>query len=201
MKPIIFVFGPSGVGKSYLSEGLKQDYSLLHINIDRKGRGFAKAGFPPEWDRDVARVDFALLATRVRGRLRDQHQGAVLSFPTTYRFRREQLGVASTHGVGVVILWGALEHCWDVRRKRQKKNKGTRPSHTDYLRKNGPTFEMYKGAEYDEFKVEAFQPDGSRPSRATLLQLVLARLTNQGIDLTASSACGTRQRYDGTRNR
>jgi hypothetical protein len=84
------------------------------------------------------------------------------------------------------VLWGVLEHCWDVRRERQKKNKGMAPNYADYLRKNGPTFEMYKGIEYKEFKVEAFQPDGSRPSRETLLALVLARLANQRIELTAS---------------
>lgn len=200
MKPIIFVLGLSGVGKTDMAKALSKDYSLLHIDIDRKSGGFAKAGFPPEWDEDVARVDFALLTTGVRGCLADQHQGAVLSFPTTYRFDRGQLGVASTHGVGVIVLWGTLECCWDVRRKRQEKKKGATPDHADYLRKNRPTFEMYESAEYDEFKAEAFQPDGSRPSRETLLTRVLARLSNQGIDLTASSACGTRQRYDGTRN-
>jgi hypothetical protein len=192
LKLIIFVLGLSGVGKTYTAKALSKDYSLLHIDIDRKAGGFAKAGFPPEWDKDIARVDFAVLAAGIRGCIGDQHQGAVLSFPTTYRFRREQLGVASTHGVGVVVLWGAIERCWDVRRERQKKNKGTTPDQAGYLRKNRPAFEMYKGAEYDEFKVEAFQIDGSRPSHETLLTLVLARLANQGIELTARWAYGTR---------
>jgi hypothetical protein len=200
LKPIIFVLGLSGVGKTVTAKELSKDYSLLHIDIDRKGGGFAKAGFPPEWDEDVRRVDFALLCAGVRSCLGDQHQGAILSFPPTYRFRREQLDVASTHGVGFVVLWGALERCWDVRRERQEKNKGTTPDHADYLRKNRPTFEMYEGTEYDEFKVEAFRPDGSRPSRETLLRLVLARLANQGIGLSASWACGTHQKYDGTQN-
>jgi len=186
LKPIIFVLGISGVGKTDTAKALSKNYSLLHIDIDRKGGGFAKAGFPPKWDEDVARVDFALLAAGVRGCIDDQHQGAVLSFPTKYRFRRQQLSVASTHGVGVIVLWGALERCWDVRRERQEKNKGTMPDHDDYLQKNRPTFEMYNGAEYNEFKVEAFQPDGSRPSREILLALVLARLANQGIELAAS---------------
>jgi hypothetical protein len=200
LKPIIFVLGISGVGKTDTAKALSKDYSLLHIDIDRKGGGFAKAGFPPEWDEDIARVDFALLAAGVRACLGDHHQGAVLSFPTTYRFSRKQLSVASTHGIGVVVLWGALERCWEVRRERQEKSKGTTPDHTDYLQKNRPTFEMYESAEYGEFKTEAFQQNRSRPSRGTLLILVLARLANQGIDLTASWACGTRQRYDDTRN-
>lgn len=201
LKPIIFVLGLSGVGKTDMAKALSKDYSLLHIDIDRKSGGFAKAGFPPKWDEDVARVDFASLTAGVRDSLGDQHQGAVLSFPTTYRFNREQLGVASSHGVGVIMLWGAMECCWYVRRERQKKSKGMTPDHANYLQKNKPTFEMYNSSEYDEFKAEAFQPDGSRPSRETLMTCVLTRLANQGIDLTASSACGTRQRYDGTRNR
>ena len=96
LKPIIFILGLSGVGKTCTAKAISKDYSLLYIDIDRRRGGFARAGFPPEWDEDVARVDFAILAASVRGCLGDQHQGAVLSFPTTYRFRREQLRVAST---------------------------------------------------------------------------------------------------------
>lgn len=183
MKPIVFVLGLSGVGKTHTAKAISEDYLLLHIDIDRKGGGFARAGFPPEWDKDVAQIDFAVLAAGVRNCLGEGHQGAVLSFPTTYRFRREQLGAASPHGVGVILLWGSLEYCWDVRRERQQKNRGTTPNHADYLRKNRPTFEMYEGAEYDEFKTEAFQLDGSRPSRESLLARALERLANQGIEL------------------
>ena len=189
MKPIILVLGLSGVGKTHTAKALSTRCSLHHIDIDRKSRGFAKTGFPPEWDKDVGRVDFALLAADVRARLDDQHQGAVLSFPTTYRFTREQFNVPRTHSIGIVLLWGALERCWDVRCERQRKNKGTTPSHPDYLRKNGPTFKIYKVAEYDEFRVEAFRSDGSRPSDGTLFRDVLVRLTSQGIDLTADRAC------------
>lgn len=196
MKPIIFVFGLSGVGKTHTAKAISRDYSLLHIDIDRSGGGFAKAGFPSGWDKDVTRIDLAVLAAGVRDCLGDLHQGAVLSFPTTYRFSREQLRAASYHGVGVILLWGALEYCWDVRRKRQQKNKGTTPKYADYLRKNRPTFEMYQDAEYDEFKAEAFEPNGARPSWDVLLARVLERLAKQGIELTASWACVARQSCD-----
>ncbi len=185
MKPIIFVFGLSGVGKTYTAKKLSENYSLLHIDIDRKNGGFAKAGFPSEWDKDISQVDFALLTTRVRVCIGDQHQGAVLSFPTTYRFKGEQLCFASTLGVGVILLWGTLEQCFQVRRERQKKNKGTTPEEADYLRKNRPTFEMYEGTEYDKFKVAAFQSDGSRPLCNPFLELVMQQLANQGIKFRA----------------
>jgi adenylate kinase family enzyme len=196
LKPIIFVLGLSGVGKTDTAEGLSKIGSLLHIDIDRRGGGFAKAGFPSEWDRDIARVDFDCLTTGIRARLNDRHQGAVLSFPTTYRFTREQLGVTSTHRVGIIVLWGAMEHCYDVRRKRQQEDKGTTPGRSDYPRKNGPTFDVYKAEEYDEFRVEAFQPDGSRPPRETVLRHILTRLASQRIVLIARWNCATHQNHD-----
>jgi len=185
LKPIILVFGLSGVGKTYAAKAIRREFSFEHLDIDRN-RGFASAGFPSEWDSDVECVDFADLAAAVRGRLGDQYRGVILSFPTTYRFTREQLCTASSLGIGVVILWGTVKQCWDVRRERQRKNKGTTPSHADYLRKNEPTFDLYKAAGCDEFRLEAFQADGSRPSRGILLARIRERLANQGIDLTAS---------------
>lgn len=193
MKPVIFVLGLSGAGKTHTSKVLGEEYLLLHIDIDRTGGGFARAGFPGEWDEDVSRVDFLILAAGVRMQVTDEYQGAILSFPTTYVFSREQLDVASRHGVSTVVLWGTLEHCMEARREREEK-RGKTFYPNRYLRKNTPTFDTYRSAEYDEFKVAAFQLDGYRPSRETLLSLVLERLANQGIELTASTAFGTRYR-------
>lgn len=184
MKPIVFILGVSGVGKTYAATAISEEYSLRHIDIDCRC-GFARAEFPQEWDDAIDQVDFAVLAARVRSYLGDQHQGAVLSFPTTYRFTREQIGVAWTCRIGVILLWAELECCWEVRRQRQITNKGTTPCQKDYLRKNQPTYDMYKGAEYDKYRVTAMLADKSRPTREQLLTLVLDRLAEQEIQLTA----------------
>ena len=55
MRPTLFIFGPSGVGKSYVSKALEEDYSFLHLDIDKK-YGFNANGFPAEWDEDIAKV-------------------------------------------------------------------------------------------------------------------------------------------------
>ena len=181
MKPIIFIIGLSGVGKTCTANVLSMEYSLRNIDIDCKD-GFARAGFPPEWDHDFNNVDFSILTNTTHGLLDDFHQGAVLSFPTTCRFNKEQLSVALANGIGTIILWGELEQCWNVRCKRQKMNKGTVPPKSHYLRKNEPTFKMYQSPEYDELKVNAFLPNGFRSSK-DILKLVLIRLSAQGIDL------------------
>ena len=180
MKPIIFVLGLSGVGKDYACCVLRNDCSLVHKDMDRK-RAFERAGFSPEWDKNVLLVDFGVLATGIRCGLTDDHQGAVLSFPTTYRFNREQLNVASHEGVGAILLWGPLELCWKVRCKRQFARRGTTPNYNDYLGKNLPTFQMYKCSDYDVFRVANFEVDESRPSRDTLLARMLDSLANQGL--------------------
>ena len=186
MKPIIFVLGLSGVGKTYTARLISETCSLKHFDMDRGPQGFDKYRLPPEWYSHGEQVDFERLTSRFRKLLENQDEGAVASFPTLCRFGHEQLRDASTqYGVGVVLLWGKLKHCWNVRRKRQKENKGTTPSYTDYRKKNKPTFEMYKGEEYNEFRVENLQRDGFRPPDI-LLERMSERLANQGIDLTDS---------------
>jgi hypothetical protein len=184
LKPIIFVLGLSGVGKDYTSGVLKEEFSFLRKDMDQNPKHvFEYADFPAEWDKNLSLVDFGILAAGIRAELADNYRGAVLSFPTTYRFDRAQLEVASSHGVAVVLLWGEFGLCMEVRRKRQLKNKGTRLNKADYLRKNKLTFDMYKSSEYDAFRVGIFEQDGSRPSRETLLSRMTKQLSNQGVEL------------------
>jgi hypothetical protein len=180
LKPIIFILGLSGVGKDYACCVLKEDCSLLHKDMDRK-RAFERAGLPPEWEKNSLMVDFGVLTTRIRSGLADDHQGAVLSFPTTYRFDREQLNVASNEGVGVVLLWGPLELCWKARCKRQFARRGTTPNYANYLSKNLPTFEMYKCSDYDIFRVTNIGVEETQPSRDDLLTRILDSLAKQGL--------------------
>jgi shikimate kinase len=188
VEPIIFVLGPSGVGKSYVSKALKEDYSFLHFDIDKKF-GFSKNGFPAEWDEDIGKINFAILESVVRSRLAaEQLAGAILSFPTAHVFSPQQLEDASLVGISTVVLWGTLERCLAVRRVLQTKRIG-RFNERDlkrYLQKNRRTFETYIRPKYAHVRVEAFQPDGSRWPRKDLLALILGRLTNDGLKRTVA---------------
>jgi hypothetical protein len=174
------MLGLSGVGKDHACCVLKEDCLLLHKDMDRK-RAFERDGLPPAWDKNILLVDFGVLASRIRCGLAHNLQGTVLSFPTTYRFDREQLNVALHEGVGTIIMWGPLERCWKVRCKRQYARWGTIPNYDDYLSKNLPTFQMYKCSDYDVFRVTNFEAGESRPSRDTLLARILDSLANQGL--------------------
>lgn len=173
---IVFVLGPSGVGKSCVSEGLVEDYLFLHFDIDRN-HGFKANGFPAGWDEDLGKVDFAHLAAAVHGRLAiEQRAAAVLSFPTVHVFSLEQLEAASRSGITTVVLWGTKERCIEARRIRSRKNR-VRFVLDRYERKNRRTFETYGQSEYASLRVEAFHPDGSRWPREHILGLITERMS------------------------
>ena len=171
MYPILLVLGPSGVGKSTVSKWIETEFQFLHLDIGRN-RGFARNGLPSDWDVCISRIDFALLATLVLQRIdSEKRAGAVLSFPTVHVLTREQIDVASRVGITTVLLWGTEERCVHARSERSRK-KGIAFGIARYRRKNGPSFETYVKSEYDNFRFEAFRPDGSRWPRDHVMEVI-----------------------------
>ena len=175
MKPIIFLLGPSGIGKSYLFEMLaKNKFLCVHIDTDSRKRTFAANRFPSEWDDDFHNVNLARLVGELQDRLDNEHAGAVVSFPTLYVFTPEKLVEAAQLGVTPVVLWGKQEDCIRAAEKRIEK-KGKRFNLPRYERLNKPTFQAYGRPEYDAFRVEAFQEDGSRYPNEKWLTRIMER--------------------------
>jgi GTPase SAR1 family protein len=175
VEPIIFVFGPSGVGKSYLSEKLqKNKFLYVHIDTDRRQRTFAANGFSSEWDEDYHKVDFAHFAGALRDRLDDEHAGAIVSFPTVHVFTPEKLVEAAQLGVTPLVLWGKYEDCVRAAEKRIK-SKGKNFNLPRYEKRNKPAFRAYGCPEYDAFRVEAFREDGSRHPDEEWLARIMKR--------------------------
>ena len=161
MKPSLFIFGPSGVGKSHVSRRLhKNGFLYVHIDTDRTTRTFAANGLPKEWDEDFRSINVAHLVDGLNRRV-DTQKGFVVSFPTSYLFTLEMLGESSELGVTPILLWGTREHCMKAADERMRR-KGMTFNRSRYERLNEPTFVAYGSSEYDSFRVEAFQHDGSR---------------------------------------
>ena len=162
MKPILFILGPSGVGKSHVSKQLeKNGFMFVHIDTDRPRGSFAANGLPREWDDDFRQVDVANLVAVLRTQLDDTRAGMVVSFPTVDVFTPEMLGQASELGVTPIVLSGTKEHCMKAAEERIQR-KGKSFNRDRYKRLNDPTFLAYGGREYDAFRIEAFREDGSR---------------------------------------
>ena len=173
LKPIIFVFGPSGVGKSYLSKELEKNRFLYKaIDTDRRERTFKANGFPEEWDEDYRNAYFPRMVGILRNLLGDEHAGAIVSFPTLYVFTPEELAEAAQIGVTPLVLWGKYENCVRAAKNRIEK-KGKKFNLPRYEKLNRRTFHAYVYPEYDAFRVEAFQEDGLRyPDEEWLAQIM-----------------------------
>lgn len=98
MSPILFVLGPSGVGKSEISKAFQETYLFLHMDIDQdrdSKHGFELNHFPAQWDRDITLIDFTQMANAIQRRISDQSRaGAVISVPTTHVFSSQHLEMA-----------------------------------------------------------------------------------------------------------
>ena len=175
MNLVILLLGPSGVGKSFLSKGLEEEYSFRHFQIHEKS--FERNGFPAEWDADPTQINFAMLASIARNQLADTQHGAVLSLPTEMIFSSRQLEVASREGVCPVVLLGRRELCFNARRERHTRRHGSfgEGQRKRYWRHNTPTFEAYERAEYERFRIDVFHSDDSFRPREEILRLVVER--------------------------
>lgn len=168
-KSIIFIFGPSGVGKSYALDLLKKQ-GLLHkqIDTDKAERTFAGHSFPSEWDNNFAKVDFDFFIRTLKEELKEtKYNGTIVSFPTTHRFTQKNLNLLRQLDVIPMLLWGDEKNCKLAVEKRRNK-KGIPLDWAGYDPKNLPTFTLYGSHEYDIFRLEAFQADGSRFSNEEL---------------------------------
>ena len=118
----MLILGPSGVGKSHVSNELeKSGFLFVHIDTDRPTRSFAANGFPSEWDEDFQRVTIAHLVAVLRAPLDNKRAGTVVSFPTVDVFTPEMLDQASELGATPILLWGTKEHCIKAAEERIRK--------------------------------------------------------------------------------
>ncbi|MFA5747077.1 MAG: hypothetical protein WC926_03300 [Candidatus Paceibacterota bacterium] len=165
---IIFIFGPSGVGKSFYCNLIKNEYgySLLKIDTDNNGKNtFAAYGFPLEWDKSFLKVDFKYLLDELKKRYEVENKGIIVSFPTTYRITSEKIDSLKQLGVIPILLWGTEENCKlsAIERMRRKGREFDEGQYFErYDERNSDTFKIYKQSQYDPFRIEAFRPDGSR---------------------------------------
>ena len=179
MANMIAILGPSGVGKSCVCHGLVKDHSFLHVDFDGN-QPWESNGFPAEWDQDISKVDFSLVATSVQGRIvAGQHGAAVLSFATIHLFTPQQLADASAVGITPIVLWGTQDQCIASRAVRAKKHRVrfNEQDRTKYKDKNRPAFELFAGEAYAPYRVEAFQPGGARWPADYLPRVCRERMT------------------------
>ncbi len=74
-----------------------------------------------------------------------------------------------------------------VRRERQESRKKGTPLARRYKRLNTPTFEMYRHAEYDSFRVWTLDANCSHRPYKDILADIMACITDQGAELAVDA--------------
>jgi hypothetical protein len=167
--PVIFVVGPSGVGKDDVCGWVKKEYNFEWIDIDRE-RHFEAKGIQSEWNR-FKRLDAAPLASALRHRVMEGNAiGAVMSLPSDRVITPEMAKAAEIVGMYTLVLWGTQEACKAARIGRDGFVKGT------YDQKNRKAFSTYGVREYEANRVQVFGPDNKHLPRPEVRRLIKAHL-------------------------
>ena len=175
--PILFLLGPSGVGKTTLGQWVSEDLDLLWIEIDRfpDGDGIDLANLRTEWDAFWNVCDAGVIATTLRERVLAKGAcGAILTFPSLVVFSAEHLECLEQAGIRVLVLYGAEETCLAAFLQRERES-GRNLSKEQWLHNNSHIQKRLGESSYERYRLMAFEAGRFR-SRATLVGAVRKHL-------------------------
>jgi hypothetical protein len=175
MCQIVFLAGPSGVGKSHVARRLEEHFRFVHLDIDQD-RGFKANGIQRVWHLFSKDGEVQPLKTALCNRIAEKgHAGAVVSFPSTRVLTIPQVRIASAAGICTVVLWGTPEQCMHGRGKRELESTRTFDP-ARYEKSNKRAFDMYTASEYANVRLDAFEEDGSHRACDVLIARIQDRL-------------------------
>lgn len=154
--PIMFLVGPSGVGKSHVSNLLIARFGFVFMDIDIH-RPFGHYKIRKEWNAFETELNPLPLVSALRGRVDSNASGLLLSFPSRRILSRKHIDAVRSVGVRTVLLWGPYEVCKNAALGRQD-GRVTSPSQYDDA--NEATFATYGNPEFDAIRVEVPRPEG-----------------------------------------
>jgi len=176
--PIVFLLGPSGVGKSTLGQWLAEDSALLSLEIDRfpRGDGIDAEGLRKEWDSFFSGGSPAPLVAAIRSRVAEaKAAGAVLSFPSRLVLNASRLHELRDLGVTSLVLYGTAAACLNAFLEQEKMLKRVAGDLVEFwFSQNRHSYFEFSRPEFAPFRVVAFQKD-KRVSRADLVAEVQQR--------------------------
>jgi hypothetical protein len=174
---ILFLLGPSGVGKTQLGQWLSEDLHLLWIEIDRwpEGDGIDLAELRTEWDAFWKTCQAHPIATTLRARvLSAGANGVVVTFPSLVVFSAPHLAALEQSGIRVLVLYGSEQDCLAGFLKRERESGRNLPKE-HWLFNNSEAHKRFGDPSYERYRLEVFQ-SGQRLDRATLTAKVKNRL-------------------------
>ncbi len=160
MPKIVFLGGPSGVGKSHFASKHLVSLGWRHFEIDQATKdGIDEHNLRREWDAFFERSEPTLLRQELTRRA-DRAPGIVLSFSSNLVFVQRHISAAAS-AFQIAYLFGHPAHCLTAFLERERWNgRGLDANHWD--RNNALLFARLSRSIHHRFLVHAFHQDGSR---------------------------------------
>jgi hypothetical protein len=121
IKPVLFFYGPSGVGKTYLAEWASINRDFIHLNFDRRDvSGVDFENLREEWDEYLVNGYPELLFNEINVRvLTAEKDGAIVSLPSGLVPKLSDALEYQKKGIFTVILYGPKKLIIDAYLKRE----------------------------------------------------------------------------------
>jgi len=176
MEKALIVLGPSGVGKSTISQWFAADFYFLHYEADvwYKNRvewknvdGIDLHGIRAEWENFLNGVPDPLQEL-LYNRAKDYNRkGTILSLPSTIPYELLKW-YANKVGIDFIILYGSYDNCLRVFCDREKET-GRNLTEKHWIDNNNHWYSQPIPSEFSQFTVHTFN-NGQRKSRNELVE-------------------------------
>lgn len=172
LQRIVFVLGPSGVGKSKFGQYLNARHRWLHLEIDRypHGDGIDVENLRGPWDLFYESKSPAAIALELRERIKRLHRtGCVLTFPSGVLLSTDHILAAAKTSIRVTYLYGSAAHCINAFLEREHSS-GRNLGLGHWLINNRETYLMMSRPEFESYRTRAFTIRGVHRSCETVLR-------------------------------
>jgi len=177
-KRVLFILGPSGVGKSSFGGYLESQHSWLHLEADpASGGGIEFLELRTEWDAFFRYKQISPLESKLRKRTREiGAAGCVITFSGSVVLDKHQISLAQNASIELACLYGAEEFCLRAFNKRERES-GRRLAQSHWLKYSPPIFEWMEQSFAKDLRINVFDEAGNRRSAREILYDIDLRST------------------------
>lgn len=176
-KPIVLIFGMSGVGKSTLGRLLAKEWSFLHIEQD-----IPDANGLELWDLNNEFIEYyqALKTDKFVRKIKQlvqnrERRGAIITFDSTFTPSIWQLETAVKSGMQALVLDGPSNLCCQSYFRREK-TLGHDVTESDWHEYNDELLSTFSQKAYSPYKLSVFEDQIRKPNNELLEEIATAIL-------------------------
>ena len=170
---ILFILGPSGVGKSTFARYLSKEHHWFHLEIDDpRGDGIDIYGLRRAWDAFYLSTSPSLLAQAVRDLMKKANASkCVVSFPSPLVLSPDHIDAAARESIRVTYLYATAAQCIDAFLQRERESMRNL-SLDHWLGFNKESYIAMSRPEFRPHRINVFEAGGRRSNADILRDLM-----------------------------